>query len=95
MQEEPETFQLLVQTEGLAPGELLWIGNGAMKPLGTTAEALAAARLIPADGWTIACGACHPKDTEEFLRATGQRIVKDERKVQILIAALSRTQPVR
>lgn len=93
MNASPDNFQLLFRIEGLNPGELLWIGYGLMGPLMTTADVFVDAGIIPADAWSIACADCHPKDTECWLKETGQTIVKDERKVAILIASLNRPRP--
>lgn len=87
-----ETFQLLIASEGLRPYGVLWFGEGEMGPLVTTAGSLRDARIIPPDGWYIACSGCHPIDTAEWLAATGLTIVKDERKIAILIDALARAQ---
>jgi hypothetical protein len=92
MTEETDTFQLLIAVEGLQPLEVLWFGEGLMSPLMTTADALTTARIVPRDGWYIACSGCHPIDTAEWLAATGLTIVKDERKVALLIDALARAQ---
>lgn len=86
-----DNFQLLVVTEGLAPGERLWFGEGLMGPLCTAADVLMEARLI-AD-WSIACAGCHPKDTQEYLEKEQVTIVRNEAMVALLIAGLAHTPP--
>lgn len=87
--------QLLIACEGVAPDELLWFGEGEMSPLMKAADALVEARIIQNNGWFIACSGCHTIDTAEWLAATGLTIVKDERKVALLIDALARAQEAR
>lgn len=81
-------FLLLIACEGINENELLLFGKGSMENCSTTAQTLVEASLIPATGWFVTCGECHPEETREWAERQGHTIVIDEFKTRLILDGL-------